>query len=302
MDREPRAVRERAGLAGLLAFREPDPAWIIGKNALLCLQVLQRGGRTEIDAVRRRIPYQWLGYQYQDHDDQPFLVLHNSGGGFVENDSALLQIEAQPFTRLLVTTSAANKFYKCDTGGICRDEVEVSVGAGGLFEYLPDEAIPYAHSRIVRATRINVAASARVFASDTISAGRVNFGAGELFAFDMLRSEFELRIDGKLAVLDRQFAGTAEQVSAYEQLWGGYRHLSTIWAYAPDLPGGLEERIHDVLHEIPESTAGVTRIGNVICVRILSVDAWHAHEGVYRVWEIARPAIAGKLARPIRKP
>lgn len=302
MDREPRAVRECANVAFTMAFREPDLTWIIGKNALLCLKVLQRGGRTEIDAVRRRIPYQWLGYQYQDHDDQPFLLLHNSGGGFVENDSALVQIEAQPHTRFLVTTSAANKFYKCDAGGICRDEIEVSVGAGGLFEYLPDEAIPYARSRVVRATRINAAADARVFASDIISAGRVNFGAGEVFAFDMLRSEIELRIDGKLVVLDRQLATTRTQVTAFEQLWAGYRHLSTIFAYAPDLSAGLADRIHAVLAGIPGSTAGVTRIGNLICVRILSVDAWHAHDGVYKVWQITRPDVAGKSAHPICKP
>ena len=207
----------------------------------------------------------------------------------------------QSHTRMLLTTTAANKFYKCDGGGICRDEIEVQVGENALFEYLPDEAIPYARSRMIRATRIRAASSARVFASDILSAGRVNFGTGELFDFNMLRSELELRIDGRLAILDRQLAEGEEQVKVLSQLWSGYRHLTTILVYAPDLPALLEERVHEVLPEIPGSTAGVTRLDNLICVRMLSVEAWQAHEGVYKVWQIVRPALAAKPARPILK-
>jgi len=65
----------------------PDPAWTIGKHALMNLHVVRRNGRTEIDPRSWRIPYQWQGCHYQDHDDQPFLLLINSGGGFVEGDA-----------------------------------------------------------------------------------------------------------------------------------------------------------------------------------------------------------------------
>src|SRR3954470_16170213 len=94
----------------------PDPDWIIGKHALMNLHGVLRNGRTEIDPKSWRIPYQWQGCHYQDHDDEPFLLLINSAGGFVEGDVAELYAHLDAGTRALITTTAASKFYKCIEG------------------------------------------------------------------------------------------------------------------------------------------------------------------------------------------
>lgn len=302
MDRRSVAVREYADLIVAAPFSSPDSSWIIGKNALLCLQVLLRNGRTEIEVATRRIPYQWLGYQYQDCDDQPFLVLHNSGGGFVQGDSAVLQIKTAASTRLLLTTSGANKFYKSDEGGFCRDLFEIDIGEEALVEYLPDEVIPYADSRSIRKTHIHIKASSRLFASDIVSSGRVNFRDGESFSFRSFWSELALRIDGRLVILDRLIAETESEVASFKGLWGGFRHLSTVLIHVPDLPEQIEDVVAQVLPEIRGSKAGVSRVGNLLCVRILSMDVWHAHEAVFKIWEATRPMVAGKPARKISKP
>src|SRR5262249_13793229 len=110
----------------------PDPSWAIGKHALLVLRALRRRGRTEVDPIARRIPYQWLGHVFQDHDDQPFVLLHNSAGGFVEGDAAELHVLAEPGTRSLFTTTGATKFYKCKAVGSSCDLVSFSVGEEAL--------------------------------------------------------------------------------------------------------------------------------------------------------------------------
>lgn len=277
----------------------PDPSWVIGKHAFLRLKVLRRNHRTEIDPMCRRVPYQWQGVHYQDHDDQPFLLLHNSAGGFVEGDAAELHVWAEPETRFLITTTAATKFYRCESGQTSVDAVDVTLGEGALLEYLPDEVIPYAQSRVARATRIDLRSSSRLFASDLISAGRINFREGEAFAFAALRSEVQVRIDGKLAVLDRLQVKQAEEVAALKRLWNGRRHLGTVCAYAPDLPMAVEDKVHELLGELEGTEAGVTRLGNLVVVRLLATDVWQAHGGIYAVWQALRPAIAGKPARPI---
>lgn len=308
MDREPAAVRQRAGVseakAGLVSeFRLPDPRWTIGKNGLLCLDAALRGGRTEVTVVRRRIPYQWQGYQYQDRDDQPFVVLHNSSGGFVEDDSAELQLRVAAGARVLLTTSAANRFYKTENGGSCRDDIDVEVGDGGLLEYLPDELIPYATSAGTRVTRLHIAPTARLFASDIISAGRIHFrDDGERFAFRSFHSELELKVGGRLEVLDRLIAETPDEVAAFADLWGGYNHMSTILIHAPDLPIGLDDAVHELFDGFEGTKAGVTRQGDVICVRMLSHEVWQAHDAVWRIWAATRPIVAGKRARRISKP
>jgi urease accessory protein len=281
----------------------PDPGWVIGKHAFLSLRALRRRGRTEVDAIARRIPYQWLGYVYQDHDDQPFVLLHNSAGGFVQGDAAELHVLAEPGTRSLFTTTAATKFYKCEAGETSYDVMTFSVGEEALLEYLPDEVIPFAMSRIERATRVVLHPSSRLFASDVISAGRVSYGAGELFAFASMRTQFEVRIDGRVVVLDRLVACEPEDVAALSRLWGGHRHLAMAAAYAPNLPHSLVEQVQEKCKALVGSCeAGATMVDGVIFVRILAEQVWQAHEAVYRIWETVRPVIGGKPAHSIRKP
>jgi urease accessory protein len=256
-----------------------------------------------VDPIARRIPYQWLGYVFQDHDDQPFVLLHNSAGGFVEGDAAELHVLAEPGTRSLFTTTAATKFYKCKAVATSCDLVSFSVGEEALLEYLPDEVIPFAMSRIERTTRVALHPSSRVFASDVISAGRVSYGAGELFAFASMRSQFEVRVDGRIVVLDRFVACEPEDVAALSRLWRGHRHLAMVATYAPNLPHSLVEQVQEKCKVLVGSCeAGATMVDGVIFVRILAEQVWQAHEAVYRIWETVRPVIGGKPAHPIRKP
>ena len=281
----------------------PDPSWPIGKHAFLSLRAVQRRGRTEVDPIARRIPYQWHPLFFQDHDDQPFVLLHHSAGGFVEGDAAEVHVLAEAGTRSLFTTTAATKFYKCEAGESSHDLVSFTLREGALLEYLPDEVIPFADSRIERTVRVALDASSRLFASDIISAGRASYGTGEAFAFASMRSQFELRIGGRLVILDRLVACEPGDVAALSGLWGRHTYLATAVAYAPSLPDTLLDRVREGCDALVGSCdAAATMVDGVLFVRVLADRAWHAHDAVYRVWEAVRPAVAGKAAQRIRKP
>ena len=279
----------------------PDPSWVIGKHALLALRVVRRNGRSEIEPTLRRVPYQWQGYHYQDHDDEPFLLLHNSAGGFVEGDVAELHVRLEPSTRALFTTTAATKFYKCESEGVCEDIVDVELGAGALFEYLPDEVIPYARSRVVRRTRFRLEQGASLFASDILSAGRINYGDGEAFAFTSMRSDTEFRVGGRLLFIDRLRAAKPDEVAALPLLWAGRRYLVTVLAYGEGLGEGCEARAEEAAASVAGVRAGATRKGDLVCARVLADESWQAHEAVQRIWAVLRPELAGKPARTIAK-
>ncbi|MCW5623267.1 MAG: urease accessory protein UreD [Burkholderiales bacterium] len=307
MDREPSAFLERKG--GVIQppqFQVPQPEWVIGKHALLGVEAVVRGGRTELWPTIRRIPYQWPGVlHYQDHDDQPFMLLHNSGGGFIEGDVAQFQMHALPGTRVLMTTTGANKFYKCETGGHCQDLVEVHLGSGCLLEYLPDEVIPYRNSSFSRSTRVCAPADARIFMTDVLTAGRLHHGdtGGETFVFTRMRSETALEIGGRLLWLDRLVAETPQAVADLEALWGGHPVMATVLAYAPDLPVDLPDRIHALIEQDDRVKAAVTCIdGKLLCMRLLADTAWSVHESIFAIWSVVRPSLAGKPARVISKP
>lgn len=279
----------------------PDPDWIVGKHALLNVEGRVLDGRTVLEPRSWRIPFQWQGYHYQDHDDEPFLPLVNSGGGFVEGDVSRFHATLGDGTRTLITTTAASKFYKSLAGGSSREIVDITVGPNALLEYYPDEAIPFEHSRVERITNIIIDPSSRIFATDMISAGRIHYGEGEVFKFSSLVSSFEIRLCRKPLALDRLVAGTPATVACLARLWRGARHLSTIFAYAPDLSQQCEDSVHALSGSLDGTEMGVSRIGNLIVVRMLSFETWQAHEAIFQVWNVLRPAIAGKPARPIRK-
>ncbi|MGD9536384.1 MAG: urease accessory protein UreD [Alphaproteobacteria bacterium] len=286
----------------MTALVTPDPEWIVGKHGLLNLRALRRNGRTEIDPHSWRIPLQWQGYHYQDHDDQPFVLILNSAGGFVEGDVAEIHVTLEAGTRMLATGTGASRFYKCPGGAVSQELFTAEVGDGALFEYLPDEAIPFAESRVERRTVISLAESARLFASDIVAAGRIHYGAaGEAFAFSSLLSEIEVRRTGRSLALDRLVAASPDEVAALRRLWANANHMITVIAVAPDLPPGIEDEAVDALRHAPVVRAGASRIGPMIVARALANETYEAHETVFALWRVLRPALAGKPARPIRK-
>src|SRR6056297_1579601 len=196
----------------------PDPEWIVGKQALMNVRAHNVGDRTIIQPSSWRIPFQWQGYHYQDHDDQPFMLMVNSGGGFVEGDGSYFFGSVEDGARALFTTTASGKFYKCLGGLETTEVVEFNVGENALLEYLPDEAIPFEASRSRRAIKINLQESSRMFATDMVSAGRVHYGR-EIFKFHSLRSSFEIALENKTLAMDKVILSTPEEVQDLERLW-----------------------------------------------------------------------------------
>ena len=280
---------------------QPDPDWIVGTHALMNVHAHRRNGRTEIDPHSWRIPFQWQGCHYQDHDDEPFMLLLNSAGGFVEGDVSQFHATLDPGTRALFTTTASAKFYKCLEQKTSREIVDILIGPDALLEYLPDEAIPFERSRVQRINRITMDESSRMFATDMISAGRVHYGDGEAFDFDSLVSEFEIRLGDRTIALDRLRATTPEAIAALPRLWHDAYHMATVFAYAPDLPPDIEDEVLALCEDVADTESGVSRIGNLVILRILSGETWQAHEAIFNAWQALRPAVANKPARPISK-
>ena len=58
--------------------------------------------------------------------------------------------------------------------------------------------------------------------------------------------------------------------ASLERLWLGRLHMATAFAYAPDLAPGVEDEVHGAIAGVDGTEAGVTRIGQLVIVRILS--------------------------------
>jgi urease accessory protein len=277
----------------------PPPGGPIGKHGYLHLRTARLREVTTVEPVARRIPFQWQGVHYQDHDDQPFVLLHHSAGGYVEDDTATLHVDVAADTRVLLTTMGATKFYKSCHGGVAEERVLIDVGPGALAEYLPDEVIPYAGSRVSRTTTVNLTASSSAFVTDLLAAGRIHYADGEAFAFDGLRSELRVTLDDRLLVLDRLMVDDEER-DALRRLWAGRNLAASVVAHAPGVDLALEAEIEETCAAL-DVRAGASRRQTVLFVRLLAHEAWQLHEAVHQIWCLVRPQLAGKAAPRIRK-
>jgi urease accessory protein len=275
--------------------------WIIGKHALLDLQIYRGPQRTEVHPVRWRTPYHWLGCHYQDGDDEPFIPLVNTAGGYVEGDRAELHVDIREGARALFTTTGSTKFYKSIAGNTSAERTHVSVGSDALLEYIPDETIPFRKSRVRRDVQISLEKTSRLFLGDILSAGRIHYGDGEVFAFDSLISSTNITVNNRPLVADRIMAVGPQEVEALRRLWHGYHHLVAVSAYAPDFPDGLVDELRSRLRYSGQ-LAGVSKKGDLISVRVLTTETWRAHEALHEAWSVVRPSLAGKSARVISKP
>lgn len=106
--------------------------------------------------------------------------------------------------------------------------------------------------------------------------------------------------DNRRLILDHLVATKHRDIDTLKRLWNGAYHMGTVFAYAPDLPKGVEGSAHENCKRVDSTEVGVSHTGNMVAARILSNETWQAHKAIYRMWEVVRPAIAGKPAKPIK--
>jgi len=294
-DSEPRSVPAK------LPSDMRDKDWIIGKHPFMHLKAWQSRGRTRAEPVRCRTPYQWLGCHYQDADDEPFIPLVNTAGGYVEGDRSELHIDVYDGARTLVTTTNATKYYKSFSGGVASERTTIRLGHESLVEYVPDEAIPFGDSRIDRRSEIYLRETSRLFLGDILSAGRVHYGQGETFEFASLLSTLNIYVEGQPLMMDRINARNSADVAGLQRLWHGYNHLLSVTMFAPSMPNGLVDEIRRRIRN-SDGIGGASSKGNLLSVRALLPATWKSHDLMYEIWGEARPWLAGKPAGTILKP
>jgi urease accessory protein len=270
-----------------------------GKHGILRVVVEARGGRTVVADQFWRVPLQVMPPTYQDDDGQAFLYILNPTGGVVQGDRLEVDIAVRPGAQLLLTTQSATKVYRMEEGWGCETNA-FAVGAGGLLEYLPDQTIPYARASFRRVTRVDLDATATAIVSDILSAGRV--ARGEVFEFTHVETEFIVRTEGELRLIDRLRLIPGNSAVDGLGLWEGHHYYGAVYVVSPAARELLTERVAGYLENQEGVRGGVTLPEpGVLVVRVLGHTMWRMKEVLFEVWDILRRQLVGKPARTLRK-
>ena len=127
--------------------------------------------------------------------------LVNPTAGFFDGDRLDLDITAGRGTHLVVSTPAASRVHRArgEEPAKCCQRLHVEEDA--FFEWIPESFIPQAGARYFQSTEIELAANAGLLFFEWIAPGRV--ARGEIFAYESLQWELDLRHAGTLVARER---------------------------------------------------------------------------------------------------
>jgi len=279
----------------------PEPR---GWQAELELAFVEAGGATRMVRGGQRGP---LAVQRPFFPEGPRVchvyVLHPPGG-LVGGDQVRIGIDVGAGAHALGTTPAAAKVYR-SSGATARQELRMTVAAGGALEWLPQETILYDSAMADLRTRVDLAQDddpagpgARFIGIDMLCFGLP--ARQERFARGRCRQRLELWRGGRPIALERgTFDGGAPIHGARWGL-GGATVVGTLLAAPSPAPDSdavqALQRLAETLRQGDLGSATVLGGGEAIACRYLGASAERGRRFLQAAWRLLRPAVMGREA------
>jgi urease accessory protein len=226
-------------------------------------------------------------------NDLPTAAIVNTGGGLVAGDRLDIAVDIGPGAAALVMAQAAEKVYR-STGATVRIATHITVARDGWLEWLPQETILFADSRLDRRLRIDLAEGARVMAGEIQVFGRL--AGGERTRSGRLHDAIEVRQAGRLTWLDAlHLDGDYGPILDSPSGFAGAAATAT-FVYAGPGAAGLLEAARAVL-EATGVRSGTTCVNGVLVARWLAKEPRALRGAFGSFWTALRARAAGLPTR-----
>jgi urease accessory protein len=133
-----------------------------------------------------------------NHGHAAWVYTSNYGGGLVDGDRVVIDVEVESGAAAFVSTQASTKVYRSPRGTSA--ELAGRVERDGLLIVAPDPVVCFAGARYRQVQRFQVAAGGSLVVIDCVLSGRC--AAGERWAFSEYRSLIEIVMGDRLIVHD----------------------------------------------------------------------------------------------------
>lgn len=196
-------------------------------------------------------------------------VLLNNAGGLTDGDHIAQLVRVGPAARATLATASAEKVYRARTTEPARVTTRLEVADGGRLEWLPQEAILFDRSRLVRTLEAHLAPTAGLLLVESLVLGR---GAmGEIVAEGLIEDRLRIYRSGRLARADAfRLDGPIDALRRRPALLGGALATALVLQVGRQVPD-LLERLRERLADVPVR-AGASGRGDVLACRILAAD------------------------------
>jgi len=184
--------------------------------------------------------------------------------------------------------------------------VNITVGEGSFFEYIPDQIIPFRNSRFYQQVELNVHDNATMIYSEVIVPGRV--ASGEAFEYDICYIKTVVKNHlGRPRFMDTVKLEPKNENPKTEGILGNFKVVGTTYIVTK------ESFVKDLQYEISEQIKSVEGKGKIlggnsvlpakqgIIIRILGNSVEDVKKIIFDVLRIARKQIVGASFSGTRK-
>ena len=264
-----------------------------GWLAKLALRYEKRAARSVIAARQHQGPLTVQKPFYPEGDVCHTYILHPPGG-VVGGDILKVNIEVSSGAHALLTTPASAKFYR-STNKLAEQHNRLRVEGNGILEWLPQETILFADSKVKTVTRVELDSAAKFCGWEIVCLGRP--ASHEQYDLGYCQQIFQLYREQQPLLIDRTVIdGQSEMLQAK---WGlsGHTVLGVMAITPADkvMLSTARAAIDDF-----NGLCALTLIDDVLVCRYLGYHGMQARETLTKVWQAVRPLWCGRDAHPPR--
>lgn len=199
----------------------------------------------------------------------PEVVFLNTSGGLTDGDFLSYRLELGAGCKVTATTQTAERVY-ASRGAQARAVVQMTVGAGGHLDWLPQETILFEASHLARDTQVDLAADASCLLAETVVLGR--HAMGETLSDAKLTDARMVRRGGRAVWAETVRMDAAVLSDASAALLGQARGFAVIALIAQGAEDALQRLRAALTH--PGCEAAASAWDGKCIARIVARDGW----------------------------
>lgn len=228
----------------------------VGRVGELRLEYAQRNGRTIIARSHCTTPWHLLPPIYLDDTGAAYTLLVNPSGGLVGGDRLSIDMKVDEGAHVLISAPSANRVYRSQ-GEASVQDINITLGAGAVLEWLPEHTIPFAGSRFRQAIHATLEPGATILLWDAVASGRI--ARDERWAFASLENEIRITTAAGQSLVERYALDPATDLGSVG-LAAEWNYVASLYVVndtvASEVWSRLEERVSLLLDERTGSILG----------------------------------------------
>ena len=231
-----------------------------------------------------------------------YMYIISPSGGILQGDRYRMDITLKNDAFFHLTTQGATRLYRMDKN-YATQIVNITVGEGCYFEYIPDQIIPYRNSRFYQEVTLNTHDNSTMVYSEMLVPGRV--GSGESFEYDIcyLKTNSKNQ-NGELRFIDIAMLEPKKKSIRNFGVLEGFDVVGTVYILTETkYIRELNDQINSMIESLPKIYGGATILPNTsgVMIRLLGAFATDVRNVIYEVVRICRKVILNVSFSAIRK-